>query len=95
MYVDLQVNVTFEYESNNTTLLVHVANNNAQMPFTYSWLEMVATQNEMVFGGGEQYSHFNLRERTYSFPEVLTVLRSDDLTYPIWAREQGIVLVID
>lgn len=38
-----------------------------------SWLRLVADADEKVYGGGEQYSYFNLRGHSYE----------------IWTREQG------
>jgi sulfoquinovosidase len=38
------------------------------------WVELVAEENEYVWGGGEQFTYLNLRGRTY----------------PIWVREQGV-----
>ena len=35
----------------------------------------MATEDEYIWGGGEQYSYFNLREGG---------------NYPIWVREQGV-----
>ena len=39
------------------------------------FLRLVATEDEYVWGGGEQYSFFNLRNGG---------------SYPIWTREQGV-----
>ena len=39
------------------------------------FLRIVATEDEYIWGGGEQYSYFNLREGG---------------NYPIWVREQGV-----
>ncbi|KAA0194876.1 hypothetical protein HAZT_HAZT008439 [Hyalella azteca] len=41
------------------------------------WLKIYAEKSEKIFGGGEQYTYFNLRGRDY----------------PIWTREQGTLLV--
>ncbi|XP_037082487.1 sulfoquinovosidase-like [Pollicipes pollicipes] len=49
----------------------------AERPDLYNrlWLRLHAQGDETVFGGGEQYTFFNLRGRNY----------------PIWTREQGIL----
>ncbi|XP_069141838.1 sulfoquinovosidase-like isoform X2 [Argopecten irradians] len=85
---DFQCNVTFEStpDSDLVVSTVDVGATNYQ----YLWLRIYAEATEKVFGGGEQFSHFNLRERTYTPPEVVSVLRADDLKYPIWTREQGV-----
>ena len=38
------------------------------------WAEVVAEENEFIFGGGDQYTYLNLKGRNY----------------PIWVREQGV-----
>jgi hypothetical protein len=38
------------------------------------WVDLVAEEDEFVFGGGEQFTYLNLRGRVY----------------PIWVREQGV-----
>ncbi|XP_078489149.1 sulfoquinovosidase-like [Ciona intestinalis] len=38
------------------------------------WLKIAADEDEHVYGGGEQFSHFNMRGHRY----------------PIWTREQGV-----
>ena len=43
--------------------------------FDRLWLRLHAEEDESVFGGGEQYTYFNLRGRDY----------------PVWTREQGIL----
>ena len=43
--------------------------------FNRFFLNLPAENNEYVWGGGEQYTYFNLREGP---------------TYPIWTREQGV-----
>lgn len=53
---------------------------------------MVAEASEQVYGLGEQFSHLNLREFSYTpgkDPELFSVSRSRDRIYPIWTREQG------
>ena len=42
------------------------------------WLRLVAERDERVYGGGEQFSYFNLRGRSF----------------PLWTREQGFVCFI-
>lgn len=37
------------------------------------WVRLAASQQDKIFGGGEQFSFFNMRGREY----------------PIWTREQG------
>ncbi|XP_033746287.1 sulfoquinovosidase-like [Pecten maximus] len=81
-------NVTFESTSDSDLVVSTV--DVGSTPYQYLWLRVVAEQTEKVFGGGEQFSHFNLRDRTYMPPEIVTVLRADDLKYPIWTREQGV-----
>ena len=43
--------------------------------FNRWFLNLPAENSEYIWGGGEQYSYFNLREGP---------------TYPIWTREQGV-----
>ena len=43
--------------------------------FSRWFLRFVASEEEYIWGGGEQYSYFNLRQGEY---------------YPIWIREQGV-----
>ncbi|OWF44588.1 uncharacterized protein LOC110458146 [Mizuhopecten yessoensis] len=85
---EFMCNVTFESTPDND--LVVFMDMVGSTDYQFLWLMVVADPQEMVFGGGEQFSHFNLRERTYTPPEVVTVLRADDLKYPIWTREQGV-----
>lgn len=88
----LQCNVTMETTSDNDLVLTLVDAGN--ISYQYTWLRVVAEPRELVFGGGEQFTHFNLRERTYGSPEVVSVLRADDLKYPIWTREQGKIVLV-
>ena len=39
------------------------------------FLRLISTEDEFIWGGGEQYSYFNLRQGE---------------NYPIWIREQGV-----
>ena len=41
--------------------------------FDRMWLRVVADKDEHIYGGGEQFSYFDLR----------------DHSFPIWTREQG------
>ena len=45
--------------------------------FERVWLRLVAEAEERVYGGGEQFSYFNLRGKSY----------------PIWTREQGMLVL--
>lgn len=57
--------------------------------YTHTWVVLAASPSDKIYGGGEQFTHLNLRERTYNSLEFFSSLRADDLTYPIWTREQG------
>ena len=65
---------------------------NTGSPYVYTWLRVVAEATEQVYGGGEQFTHLNLREYSYipgKDPQLFTVDREKDRVYPIWTREQG------
>ncbi|XP_061187126.1 sulfoquinovosidase-like [Saccostrea echinata] len=81
------VQVTFETKLNQDVV---VSFKNTGQTYTHSWVVLAASPTDKIYGGGEQFTHLNLRERTYNSLELFTVLRSDDLTYPIWTREQGV-----
>ncbi|XP_055883372.1 sulfoquinovosidase-like [Biomphalaria glabrata] len=48
--------------------------------FDRTWLRVKAATNEEIYGGGEQFSYFNLRHREENKENV----------FPIWVREQGV-----
>ena len=69
-----ECNVTLSLWQNH--LGIDVAKTNlGQYNFNHWYLRIAATEDEYIWGGGAQYSFFNLREGG---------------TYPIWAREQGV-----
>jgi len=73
-------------------LSINIDTTNMGRPYDYLWLRMVANPTEQVYGGGEQFTHLNLREYSYppgKDPELFSVSRSKDRVYPIWTREQG------
>jgi len=45
-----------------------------QKSFNRLWMQIPATKDEALFGGGEQFSHFNLRGKKF----------------PLWVSEQGV-----
>ncbi|XP_071178481.1 sulfoquinovosidase-like isoform X2 [Mytilus edulis] len=66
---------------------------NDGIEYDYLWFRVVAEASEQVYGLGEQFSHLNLREFSYTpgkDPELFSVSRSRDRIYPIWTREQGV-----
>ncbi|XP_062587964.1 sulfoquinovosidase-like [Saccostrea cucullata] len=81
------VQVTFETKLNQDAV---VSFKNTGQNYTHSWVVLAASPTDKIYGGGEQFTHLNLRERTYNSLELFTVLRADDQTYPIWTREQGV-----
>lgn len=81
------VNMTLMIASNQSMVL-SLTNNGPD--YKYTWLRIAALQEEMVWGGGEQFSHLNLRERSYTRQQFFSVLHPKDQTYPIWTREQGV-----
>ena len=46
---------------------------NIPAPYDRLWFRLVATKDEKVYGGGEQFSFLNLK----------------GMNFPIWTREQG------
>ncbi|KAK0052684.1 alpha-glucosidase YihQ [Biomphalaria pfeifferi] len=50
--------------------------------FDRTWLRVEAATNEEIYGGGEQFSYFNLRHREENKENV----------FPIWVREQGLAI---
>ncbi|KAJ8299751.1 hypothetical protein KUTeg_023811, partial [Tegillarca granosa] len=86
-FTSRNVNLTLMIASNQSMVL-SLTNNGPD--FQYSWLRIAALPEEMVWGGGEQFSHLNLRERSYTRQQFFSVLHPKDQTYPIWTREQGV-----
>lgn len=64
------VRVTFGTENGRDVLSVKAADG----PVNRIWVRLCATEQEHVYGCGEQFSHFDLRGRSY----------------PLWTSEQGI-----
>lgn len=81
-----KVQVTFETKLDQDLV---VSFNRVGHSYTHTWVVLAASPSDKIYGGGEQFTHLNLRERTYNSLEFFSSLRSDDLTYPIWTREQG------
>ena len=57
-------------EDSEHAIIVEVVN---MMGMDRIWMRVVAESEEKVYGGGNQFSYFNLRGKDY----------------PIWTREQG------
>lgn len=81
-----KVQVTFETKLDQDLV---VSFNKVGYNYTHTWVVLAASPSDKIYGGGEQFTHLNLRERTFNSLEFFSSLRSDDLTYPIWTREQG------
>ncbi|XP_043199030.1 sulfoquinovosidase-like [Amphibalanus amphitrite] len=71
---DAESTVTLRFSTSADSVLI---GGGAARPerFDRLWLRLHAEPDETVFGGGEQYTFFNLRGRDY----------------PVWTREQGIL----
>ncbi|KAK3103572.1 hypothetical protein FSP39_020217 [Pinctada imbricata] len=82
-----KVKVTLSTKNNQDLVLSF---QNMGQNFTHAWLRLSATADEKIFGGGEQFSHLNLRESSYHSLEFFSSLRADDKVYPMWTREQGV-----
>ncbi|KAH9503646.1 hypothetical protein Btru_067055 [Bulinus truncatus] len=70
--------VTLLLQSEKSQALV-LSLQDRSLDFDRSWLRVKAEVNEEVYGGGEQYSYFNLRHRDHTGENV----------FPMWVREQG------
>ena len=69
-------NVVLSLDDDNGEISVVLSMSNLPSGTFDRWvLRLIATESEFIWGGGEQYSFFNLRERGH---------------YPIWVREQGV-----
>ncbi|KAK3602066.1 hypothetical protein CHS0354_008021, partial [Potamilus streckersoni] len=79
----VQDNVTFTNGNYTVIMSLQTTDNHAlvvdfidvgTIHYDRMWLRIKAESSEKVFGGGEQYSYFNLRGKTF----------------PVWTREQGV-----
>ncbi|XP_076806660.1 sulfoquinovosidase-like [Clavelina lepadiformis] len=68
------VAITLQFESTSEGNVIRLKKSNTNTEYNRMWLRLTALPEEHVYGGGEQFSHFNLRGRTF----------------PMWVREQGV-----
>jgi len=67
--------VVLRFDNLNSEISIDFVESNLISPFNRWLLRFISTEDEYIWGGGEQYSFFNLREGG---------------NYPIWVREQGV-----
>uniref|UniRef100_H2YA46 Glycoside hydrolase family 31 N-terminal domain-containing protein n=1 Tax=Ciona savignyi TaxID=51511 RepID=H2YA46_CIOSA len=66
------IQVTVEFSSGDNENRIRITDVKGKL--NRFWLKLAANENEHVYGGGEQFSYFNLRGHRF----------------PMWAREQGV-----
>ncbi|XP_076468895.1 sulfoquinovosidase-like [Babylonia areolata] len=74
LYLDFYHYVRFELHEDDTHSMVLVVTDMKGESIDRLWLRLVASPEEQVFGGGEQFSFLDLRGRSF----------------PVWSGEQGI-----